>query len=92
MMIIAASDENVLKVVKEMLTTKFKTKDSGQLKHFLGVDFDQYDGCVQMSQERYVDKMLERFNMQDCRLRATPCEQMLNYTDGAGRMNDKRKY
>lgn len=91
-LIIAASDENALKVVKEMLAAKFKMKDLGKLKHFLGIDFDQCDTCVKMSQKRYVGKMLERFDMQDCKPRATPCEQKLNYTDDAKMMNDARKY
>ena len=30
--------------------------------------------------------------MQDCKPRSTPCEQKLNYTDGADMMNDVRKY
>lgn len=37
--IIAASDENALKTVKEMLTAKFKMMD--KWNHFLGIDFDQ---------------------------------------------------
>lgn len=72
--IIAASDDNALKVVKEMLREKFKMKDLGQLEHFLGIYFNQSYGCVKMTQ-----KLLERFNMQDCKPRATPCEQKLNY-------------
>ena len=36
--------------------------------------------------------ILERFNMQDCKPRATPCEQNLNYTDDAVPMEDVRKY
>ena len=42
-LVIAASDEEALKVVKEMLTAKFQMKDLGRLKHFLGIDFDQCD-------------------------------------------------
>ena len=45
-----------------------------------------------MSQKRYVEKMLERFGMQDCKPRATPCGQKLDYTDGAEIMSDARKY
>ena len=45
-----------------------------------------------MSQKRNVEKMLERFDVQDCKPRAIPCEQKLNYTDGAEIMSDARKY
>ncbi len=36
--------------------------------------------------------ILERFDMQNCKSRATPCEQKLNYTDNAELMRDVRKY
>lgn len=91
-LIIAASNEERLKEVKEMLAEKFKMKDLGKLKHFLGIDFSQTDGCVKMSQERYTNKILQRFNMQDCRTRETPCEQKLEYTDDAVKMEDVRMY
>ncbi len=51
-----ASDENVLRRVKDMLTERFQMKDLGKLRHFLGVDFNQSDNCVRMSQAKYVTK------------------------------------
>jgi len=60
-LIIAASNEKILKEVKEMLSAKFKMKDLGRLKLFLGIEFDQSDGCVKMSQEKYVNKILKRW-------------------------------
>lgn len=91
-LVIAASDDNVMMNAKDMLTAKFKMKDLGKLNHFLNIDFQQSDHCVKMSQERYVEKILNRFDMQDCKPRATPCEPMLNYTDNAEVMSDVRKY
>ena len=91
-LIIAASDENALKSVKEMLASRFQMKDLGKLKHFLGIDFVQSDNCVKMSQAKYVDKILERFQMEDCKPRSTPCEQKLNYSENADMMIDVRKY
>lgn len=64
----------MLKDVKRMLSEKFKMKDMGKLRHFLGIDFEQTGGVVKMSQERYVRKLLDRFGMQDCKSRETPCE------------------
>ena len=57
-LVIAASDDNVMMNVKEMLTAKFKMKDLGKLNNFLGIDFQQSDHCVKMSQKRYVRKYL----------------------------------
>lgn len=58
-------------------------KDLGKLKHFIGIDFNQSDDCVTMSQTRYAAKILERFKMHDCKPRSTPCEQKVNYTEDA---------
>lgn len=91
-LIIAASDERKLKKVKGMLAEQFKMKDLGQLKHFLGIDFDFSDDCIKMSQEKYTNKILQRFNMSECRVRDTPCEQKLEYSNDAVKMTDIRMY
>lgn len=90
-LVIAASDERALKTVKEMLTRKFQMKDLGRLKNFLGITFDQCDGGVTMSQQSYVGKLLERFDMQDCKPRSTPCEPKLNYTDDDEKLSDPQE-
>ena len=44
-----------------------------------------------MSQERYVNKILSRFGMQDCKSRETPSESKFEYTEHAkknGRAKD----
>ena len=78
-LIVAASNRDTEKRVRE----KFKMKDLGRLKYFLGIDFSQSDGCRKMTQERYTNKILQRFNMQDCRTRKTPCEPKREYTEDA---------
>ncbi|KAF3706927.1 Copia protein Gag-int-pol protein Copia VLP protein Copia protease [Channa argus] len=45
-----------------------------------------------MSQEKYVSKILNRFNMQDCKPRETPCELKLDFTENAKKMNNPRMY
>ena len=91
-LLIAASDENAMKVTKDMLAARFKMKDLGKLRSFLGIDFEQCNNCVTMSQSKYVEKILVRFNMQDCKPRSTPCEQKLNYTDDAALLSDVSMY
>ncbi len=60
-LIIAASDGNALKVV-EMLTARFRMKDLGKLRHFLGNDLEQSDGCVKMSQKKKCGKAQNMWN------------------------------
>jgi len=80
-LIIGASNENLLCEVKQMLQAKFSMKDLGALSYFLGIDFEQDVGSVKMNQKRYLRKILERFEMNDCKPRYTPCEQNLEFND-----------
>lgn len=91
-LILAANGEKAMLDVKRMLTQRFKMKDLGILKHFLGIDFEQTNGQVKMSQERYVKKILERFEMQNCKSRETPCEPKLDYTENAEKFKQPRQY
>ena len=91
-LLIAASDEKAMEVTKDMLIARYKMKDLGKLRNFLGIDFEQSNNCVTMSQAKYVEKILERFNVQDCKPRSTPCELKLNYTGDAALMSDASMY
>ena len=90
-LLIAARDSDSLNDVKKMLTARFKMKDLGELKHFLGIDFNQSEGEVRMNQKRYISKILEKFGMSECKSRSTPCEQKLNL-DGDEELSDSRRY
>lgn len=90
-LIIAANDDNVLQCVKEMLKSKFRMKDLWKLTHFLGIDFKQSAYCVKMSQCKYVQKILKRFDMSNCKSRATNCKQKLDYSDDGEEMDDVKK-
>jgi len=70
--ILAASDNEIMNETKMMLQERFKMKDLGKLSYFLGIEFEQGDGFVKMSQKRYLSKVLERFHMSNCKPRNTP--------------------
>lgn len=90
-LIIAANNNTLLSDVKEMLKRRFKMKDMGPLKHFLGIDFRQAEGEVKMTQKRHIKKMLAKFGMYECKPRSTPCEQKLNF-DNEGEVIDPTGY
>ena len=71
-LIIGASNDLLLRETKKMLKNRFKMKDLGKLSHFLGIDFEQGDGYVKVSQKEYLSKVLDRFGMSDCKPRYTP--------------------
>jgi len=70
--ILAANDNEIMNETKMMLQERFKMKDLGKLSYFLGIEFEQGDGFVKMSQKRYLSKVLERFHMSNCKPRNTP--------------------
>lgn len=44
-----------------------------------------------MNQQRYITKILERFDMSNCKTRSTPCEQKQNF-DSDGELVDPKRY
>ena len=92
--IIAASDEQTLNSVKGSLSKRFKMKDLGKLSWFLGIEFKCGSGTVEMNQTRYLETVLKRFKMEDCKPRATPCDVGSNnvQSDDSKELGDARLY
>ena len=51
--------------MKRCLSDKFKMKDMGRLKYCLGVNFNQANKCVSLSQKQYLQKLLKKFGITD---------------------------
>ncbi|CAH2109146.1 unnamed protein product [Euphydryas editha] len=70
--------------LKQMLSSRFKIKDLGQVKQCLGmnVKFDKLEGSVTLSQEHYIDNLLHKFSLTDCKTFDTPMEHKLNVNTG----------
>ena len=77
--------------VKRMLMSGFKMKDLGKLNHFIGIDFHITQGCVKMNQNKFIGRVLERFNMLNCKPRAIPCELKMDLSKNSDPV-DSRKY
>ena len=46
--------------------------DMGLLKYFLGIEVEKNENKIFISQDKYVNEVLEIFNMQDCKVAITP--------------------
>ena len=77
-LLIAASNQLLLDKFKSVLSQNFKMKDLGVLSYFLGIQFTISNNSIIMQQTKYVDKLLERFNMIDCKTKPTPCPLGIN--------------
>ena len=73
--IVVASTEEMLIYGKKILKDKFRMKDLGEIRKFLGINFERKeDGSMTMDQTKYLNEVLTRFGMEECNPRSTPCE------------------
>eukprot|EP00253_Pinus_taeda_P025063 PITA_25063 len=54
------------------MKSEFEMTDLGFLRYFLGIEVDQSENGVFISQDKYVEAMLKRFNMQNNKAAVTP--------------------
>ena len=51
---------------------QFEVNDCRSLHWFLGMKMDVREGEIVVSQEKYIDDLLKRFNMEECKLVQSP--------------------
>ena len=73
-MLIAGSDMQEINKLKKQLSREFEMKDLGAAKQILGMSIarDRVAGTLKLSQAKYINKVLEKFNMADAKARSTP--------------------
>ena len=59
---------------KQFLSKKFYRKDFGEASYELGIEIhrDRSRGSLGLSQNSYIEKVLKRFNMQNCSSSVAP--------------------
>ena len=76
-MIIAASNANLMNETKSLLKAGFKMTDLGTLNWFLCIEFKVEKGSITMSQSAYLQNVLSRFEMANCKGVKTPCDKFI---------------
>jgi len=66
--LLATNDKGLLHEVKQFLSKNFDMKDMGEASYVIGIKIhrDRFRGILGLSQETYINKILERFRMKDC--------------------------
>ncbi len=72
--ILASKSDNELQHLKKELAERFKMRDLGPLHYFLGVKVEQKESSILLQQEKYIEKMLEKYEMKDANPVATPMD------------------
>ncbi|GJZ27539.1 retrovirus-related pol polyprotein from transposon TNT 1-94 [Tanacetum coccineum] len=73
-MLVAGFDMEKIRKLKRQLSQEFEMKDLGSAKQILGMFIikDKMKGNLWLSQEKYIKKFLEKFNMKDVDARCQP--------------------
>lgn len=82
-MLIGSNDPEKLKEIKSHLNKVFEIKDLGEPKSFLGMRINRNRQLqkIQIDQEEYAEKILERFKRADCNPKDTPMYTVKNMKD-----------
>ena len=64
--IIEGNDEEMRKKVEDRLQTRFNIKAFESVETFIGIQLEDSLTHVKIHQKKYVDSLLERFNMVKC--------------------------
>ena len=93
--IIASSDSDDMDRIKQSLSRRFRMKDFGCIKSFLGIDFEFVGQDVKMNQKKYTETILQRFKMDDCNPKQIPCDMntaKLEFDDDSEMLPDSKPY
>ena len=72
--IVASRSLTVISDVKKTLEVTFHMENRGRLHWFLGLRIRREEGKVTVDPERYIETMLERFQMDQCKPSRTPAD------------------
>ena len=72
--LIVSKDPSRIKAIKEQLHAQYKMNDLGEARRFLGIEIERKAGCLQINQSRFIQTILQRFDMQECNGVYTPME------------------
>ncbi|KAK1407693.1 hypothetical protein QVD17_39315 [Tagetes erecta] len=73
-MLIFGTDQGQVDKTKEFLSSKFAMKDMGEAEVILGIRITRGNNSISISQSHYIEKMLKKFNFQDCSPVGTPID------------------
>ena len=82
--LVAYDDKDEIGKFKVILDEKFKLKDLGDLKYFLGLEVARSDKSIALCQRKYTLEVLNDAGLLGCKLAKTPMEQNLKLSKFKG--------
>ena len=82
--LIANTDVDAMNVFKQFLDSKFKLKDLGTLKYFLGLEVARTANGISLCQRKYTLKLLSDVGMLACKPTNIPMDQSAKFSSLVG--------
>ncbi|XP_074337413.1 uncharacterized protein LOC141674601 [Apium graveolens] len=76
-MLIFGTDQNQVDKTKKFLSSNFDMKDLGEAEVILGIKIKRTKNSISISQSHYIEKILKRFNFNNCSPVSTPIDPSL---------------
>ncbi|WVZ08825.1 hypothetical protein V8G54_022171 [Vigna mungo] len=83
--VLAGDDILEIQTVKALLNAKFKIKDLGQLKYFLGLEISRSQLGINLSQRKYALELLEDAGLLGCQYVSTPIQSGTKFSKTEGK-------
>lgn len=83
-LVITGNDMKSIQRAKAFLSSEFNMKDMRELRYFLGIEVDQQQDRIFLSQKKYTLDLLDDYNMQNCKPLKLPMDSHLKLTADKG--------
>ncbi|GKC84180.1 zinc finger, CCHC-type containing protein [Tanacetum coccineum] len=91
-MLIFGTDQNQVDKTKKFLSSKFSMKDMGEADVILGIKIKRENKGIVITQSHYIEKILKKFNREDCSPVSTPMDPVEKLKPNTGKPVDQLEY
>nr|GEW63416.1 zinc finger, CCHC-type [Tanacetum cinerariifolium] len=91
-MLIFSTDQNQVDKTKKFLSSRFSMKDKGEADVILGIKIKRKNKGIVITQSHYIEKILKKFNREDCSPVSTPMDPVEELKPNTGKPVDQLEY
>ncbi|GJZ22851.1 zinc finger, CCHC-type containing protein [Tanacetum coccineum] len=85
-------DQNQVDKTKKFLSSRFSMKDMGEADVILGIKIKRENKGIVITQSHYIEKILKKFNREDCSPVSTPMDPVEKLKPNTGKPVDQLEY